>query len=106
MPTQVRFKNIDESDAITEYCEQKAGKIFRFSMIKANEPITRVTLSKDGDRSFVARVDMESAVSHRRFSASEESDDIYFAIFSVFKKLKTKLDRYKVERRHEKLSSL
>lgn len=106
MPTQVVFKNIDPSDSITEYCEQKAGKIFRFSMIKANEPITRVVLSKDDENNFVATVNMESAVSHQRFSARESSDDIYFAIFNVFKKLKTKLDHYKLEKRKQMLSLL
>ena len=71
---------------------------------KANEPITKVVLSKESGNNFVATVNMESAVSLQKFSARESSDDIYFAIFNVFKKLKTKLDHYKIEKRKKMLS--
>lgn len=105
MPTQVVFKNMEPSHSIKDYCVQKASKIFKFGLIKSNEPITKVVLSQDKNSDFVATVNMESAVSHRKFSVRETSDDIYFAIFSAFKKLRSKLDKYKLERRQEKLSA-
>ena len=90
-------RNIDVTDAMRNYTEEKLGKLDHFSERVVDAKVV-ISYAADGNAAQPAKVEVQLNVPHGIVRAEESGQDAYAAVDKVVDKLERQLRRFKERR--------
>ena len=90
-------RNIDVTEAMRNYTEEKLGKLDHFSERVVDAKVV-ISYAADGDAAQPAKVEVQLNVPHGIVRAEESGPDAYAAVDKVVSKLERQLRRFKERR--------